>query len=181
MESTALFKTSHAKFADEFKAFCAKFPEDAQNTMQLFYESVKHNNVSRISFVYERDAAGNHVLLDMRSTMDLPDMTYSGRNITDALLPEVLSQLPEGPALVHLCSNRLDIPGMRALVLNMKQHDWLSCCVWNSMPYFEPCLASTDDSSRPSSPNERDHVTSSLASITSWNGKMTCVRKGWLG
>lgn len=66
------------------------------------------------------------------------ELYYSGRNLTDASLPEVLSQLPEGPALVHLCSNRLDIPGMRALVVHMKQHDRLSCCVWNNTPYFEP-------------------------------------------
>ena len=74
MESTALFNTSHAKLADEVTAFCTKFPEDAQNSMQLFYESVKHNNVSRIIFVYERDAAGNHVLLEMGSTVLLSDL-----------------------------------------------------------------------------------------------------------
>eukprot|EP00798_Chlamydomonas_sp_ICE-L_P029331 gene29331-biopygen7685 len=88
MESTALFKTSHAKFADEFKAFCAKFPEDAQNTMQLFYESVKHNNVSRISFVYERDAAGNHVLLEMRSTVFFFSFASSSRDKIEGLCGE---------------------------------------------------------------------------------------------
>jgi hypothetical protein len=69
---------------------------------------------------------------------DLIDIHFNGRNLTDDSLPEVLSQLPEGPALVHLCSNRLDIPGMRALVVHMKQHDGLSFCVWNNKPYFEP-------------------------------------------
>jgi hypothetical protein len=61
------------------------------------------------------------------------DMTYSERNLTDTSLVEVLPQLPEGPALVHLCSNHLDIPGMRALVVHMKQHKELSCCVWNNV------------------------------------------------
>ena len=62
------------------------------------------------------------------------ELYYSGRNLKDASLPEVLSQLPEGPAFVHLCS----IPSMWALVVRMKQHDRLSCCVWNNTPYFQP-------------------------------------------
>ena len=74
MQSTASFNTAHATFFQDFETFRLKFQSEDRIHMQSLYDNVKHSNASVINFVYEMDAAGNRVLLEMRTTVRMSDL-----------------------------------------------------------------------------------------------------------